>query len=75
MKLEESKRQADAADRYDEKGEIGWGNQIRSYVFAPYTMVNDHRTELKVADVQKVMDGDLMPFIEAFLKQSSGGGT
>ncbi len=51
------------------KTDIGWGNQIRSYVFAPYTMVNDHRTELKVADVQKVMDGDLNAFIEAFLKQ------
>jgi peptide chain release factor 2 len=51
------------------KTDIGWGNQIRSYVFAPYTMVNDHRTELKVADVQKVMDGDLSAFIEAFLKQ------
>ena len=56
------------------KTEIGWGNQIRSYVFQPYTMVNDHRTELKVGDVHKVMDGDLDPFIEAFLKQSAGKG-
>ena len=56
------------------KTEIGWGNQIRSYVFQPYTMVNDHRTELKVGDVNKVMDGDLDPFIEAFLKQSAGQG-
>ena len=53
------------------KTEIGWGNQIRSYVFQPYTMVNDHRTELKVGDVNKVMDGDLDQFIEAFLKQSA----
>jgi peptide chain release factor 2 len=52
-----------------QKTEIAWGNQIRSYVFQPYTMVNDHRTELKVGDVQKVMDGDLDPFIEAFLKR------
>ena len=51
------------------KTDIGWGSQIRSYVFAPYTMVNDHRTELKVTDVQKVMDGDLNAFIETFLKQ------
>ncbi len=50
------------------KTDISWGNQIRSYVFAPYTMVNDHRTELKVGDVQRVMDGDLDAFIEAFLK-------
>lgn len=51
------------------KTEIGWGNQIRSYVFQPYTMVSDHRTELKVTDVHRVMDGDLDPFIQAFLKQ------
>ena len=56
------------------KTEIGWGNQIRSYVFQPYTMVNDHRTELKIADVNKVMDGDLDPFIEAFLKRSAAQG-
>jgi len=53
------------------KTEIGWGNQIRSYVFQPYTMVNDHRTEVKIGDVNKVMDGDLDPFIEAYLKQSA----
>jgi len=51
------------------KTDIAWGNQIRSYVFQPYTMVNDHRTELKIGDVHNVMDGDLDPFIEAFLKQ------
>jgi peptide chain release factor 2 len=52
-----------------EKTDIGWGNQIRSYVFQPYTMVTDHRTELKVGDVQRVMDGDIDPFIEAYLKE------
>ena len=51
------------------KAQIAWGNQIRSYVFQPYTMVNDHRTELKVGDVQRVMDGDLDGFIEAYLKR------
>src|SRR5688572_21522293 len=54
------------------KTEIGWGNQIRSYVFQPYTMVTDHRTELKVGDVQRVMDGDLDEFIEAYLKAFGG---
>ena len=56
------------------KTEIGWGNQIRSYVFAPYTMVSDHRTELKVGDVQGVMDGKLKPFIDAFLIKFGGAG-
>lgn len=51
------------------KTDISWGNQIRSYVFQPYTMVNDHRTELKVTDVARVMDGDLDPFIRAYLKE------
>ena len=54
------------------KTEIGWGNQIRSYVFQPYTMVNDHRSELKVTDVQAVMDGDIDQFVEAFLKRFGG---
>ena len=56
------------------KTEIGWGNQIRSYVFQPYTMVNDHRTEVKIADVNKVMDGAIDPFIEAYLKRFAGQG-
>jgi peptide chain release factor 2 len=51
------------------KTDISWGNQIRSYVFQPYTMVNDHRTEMKMTDVQSVMDGDIDPFIETFLKK------
>jgi peptide chain release factor 2 len=51
------------------KTDNSWGNQIRSYVFQPYTMVNDHRTELKLTDVQRVMDGDLDAFIEAYLKR------
>jgi peptide chain release factor 2 len=62
---QEKKRQQLEATKTDNS----WGNQIRSYVFQPYTMVNDHRTELKVGDVQKVMDGDLDPFIEAYLKR------
>jgi len=67
MKLEE--QEAAKALVEATKTGISWGNQIRSYVFQPYTMVNDHRTELKVTDVQKVMDGDIDEFIETFLKQ------
>ena len=54
------------------KTDNSWGNQIRSYVFQPYTMVNDHRTETKVGDVQRVMDGDLDEFIQAWLKRAAG---
>ncbi len=54
------------------KTDNSWGNQIRSYVFQPYTMVNDHRTEVKVTDVQRVMDGALEAFIQAYLKQYGG---
>ncbi len=51
-----------------EQGEIAWGNQIRSYVFCPYTMVKDHRTGHEVGNVQAVMDGELTPFIRAYLR-------
>ena len=66
---EVEKKEAERAKVEASKSDIGWGSQIRSYVFQPYTMVNDHRTDLKVGDVQRVMDGDLDPFIEAYLKQ------
>ncbi len=66
-------REAKKAEHDKQKTDIAFGNQIRSYVFQPYTMVNDHRTEIKVTDVQKVMDGDLDPFIEAYLKRFGGG--
>jgi len=65
--LEEKEREK--AEREASKSDIGWGSQIRSYVFQPYTMVNDHRTELKDGDVHAVMDGWLDPFIEAYLKK------
>ena len=53
--------------------EITWGSQIRSYVFMPYTMVKDHRTSFETAAVDKVMDGDLDGFINAYLKYASQG--
>jgi peptide chain release factor 2 len=66
---EKKKAEIDAA-----KSDVSFGNQIRSYVFQPYTMVNDHRTELKITDVQKVMDGAIDPFIEAYLKRAGTSG-
>ena len=51
------------------KKKIEWGSQIRSYVFQPYTMVNDHRTELKKTDVHAVMDGEIDEFIKAYLME------
>lgn len=54
-----------------EKKEIGWGHQIRSYVFQPYQMVKDHRTGIEKGNVTAVMDGDLDPFMEGYLKWKS----
>ncbi|MDT8369187.1 MAG: peptide chain release factor 2 [Longimicrobiales bacterium] len=65
-------REAERAEMEASKSDISWGNQIRSYVFQPYTMVNDHRTELKLGDVESVMSGEIDPFIEAFLKARAG---
>ena len=66
--LEEKEREKAAIE--ESKSDIDFGSQIRSYVFQPYTMVNDHRTETKISDVHSVMDGDIDPLIEAYLKQS-----
>lgn len=59
-------------DRIDELkgdyGQITWGNQIRSYVFQPYTMVKDHRTGEETGNVQSVMDGNLDSFMNAYLR-------
>jgi peptide chain release factor 2 len=67
--IEADKQQAAKDAVNATKSDVSFGSQIRSYVFQPYTMVNDHRTELKIPDVQKVMDGGIDPFIEAYLKE------
>jgi peptide chain release factor 2 len=67
--IEAEKQAAEKAKLDATKADVSFGSQIRSYVFQPYTMVNDHRTELKMPDVHKVMDGAIDPFIEAYLKQ------
>jgi peptide chain release factor 2 len=73
--LEAAKQAAVKAKLDATKADVTFGSQIRSYVFQPYTMVNDHRTELKIPDVQKVMDGWIDPFIEAYLKSRGAGGS
>ena len=71
--LEQAIREAAKNAEEAGKKKIEWGSQIRSYVFQPYTMVNDHRTEVKDPDVQGVMDGGLDEFIKAYLLQETGG--
>ena len=56
----------------DQKMDIGWGSQIRSYVFHPYNMVKDHRTKEETGNVQAVIDGNIDSFIRAFLIQRIG---
>ncbi len=65
--LEQEKQRAALEKHYDERGEIGWGNQIRSYVFMPYQLVKDLRTDTETGNVQAVLDGELDPFIKAYL--------
>lgn len=66
--LEQQKRDAELAKLYSNKGEIAWGNQIRSYVLQPYQMIKDHRTDYQSGNVQSVLDGDIEAFIESYLR-------
>ncbi|MBQ7498172.1 MAG: peptide chain release factor 2 [Selenomonas sp.] len=67
FELEMEKKEAELAKLEGDQQKIEWGSQIRSYVFQPYTMVKDHRTSAETGNVQAVMDGDIDPFIRAFL--------
>lgn len=67
--LEEDKRHDQAQRRYDGMGQIGWGHQIRSYVFMPYQMAKDLRTGHETGNISAVMDGEIDGFIEAYLTQ------
>lgn len=71
--LEMTKREEQAAAAAAAKTQIAWGNQIRSYVLQPYRLVKDLRTSLETGNVDGVLDGDLDPFIEAYLLQAAGG--
>jgi len=66
--LEQDKKRAELDRQYGEKGDIAWGNQIRSYIFQPYQMVKDHRTGVETSNVQAVIDGDIDAFMEGKLR-------
>jgi len=71
--LELQRRREAAQKLEDSKGEIAFGNQIRSYVLHPYRLIKDHRTKFEVGDTDRVLDGDIDPFIEAYLKSRRNG--
>ena len=66
--LEIEKKEQELAEIRGEQKEIGWGSQIRSYIFHPYSMVKDHRTKLDIGNAQGVIDGDIDPFIDTYLR-------
>ena len=74
VKIKEREHLKRIEDIKGEQQQIGWGSQIRSYVFMPYTLVKDHRTNCESGNINAVMDGDLDPFINAYLKAASQGG-
>ncbi|EAF0456368.1 peptide chain release factor 2 [Listeria monocytogenes] len=69
---EQEEKERELAEIRGEQKEIGWGSQIRSYVFHPYSMVKDHRTNYETGNIQAVMDGDLDDFINAYLRSRIG---
>jgi len=69
--MEIQKRQAEADKENSEKREIAWGSQIRNYVLQPYQLIKDVRTKYESSNVQKVLDGDIQPFIESYLMMST----
>jgi peptide chain release factor 2 len=66
--LEVAKRDAEMAKMYGDKGEIAFGSQIRSYVLYPYQLVRDERTELKLTQTDRVLDGEIQELIDAVLR-------
>lgn len=68
--LEVEKKELEMADIVGEQKDIGWGSQIRSYIFHPYSLVKDHRTNVESGNVNTVMDGEIQPFVEAYLRWS-----
>jgi peptide chain release factor 2 len=73
IRMEEEKREAEYAKKYDEKGDVSFGSQIRSYVLQPYQLVKDSRTSYEVGNPRAVLDGDLDGFIESYLRHKLSG--
>jgi peptide chain release factor 2 len=71
--MEMQKREEQAAAYQANKSQIAWGSQIRSYVLAPYRLVKDLRTSHETGNVDAVLDGELDPFVEAYLLAAAGG--
>ena len=71
LELKEKEQKDKIEDLKGVQKDIAWGSQIRSYVFCPYTLVKDHRTNYEVGNVESVMNGDLNEFMEAYLKMIS----
>ena len=70
LELKEREQKEKIEDLKGVQKDIAWGSQIRSYVFCPYTMVKDHRTNYEVGNVEAVMNGDLNGFMESYFKWS-----
>lgn len=71
LELKRKEQEKELADIRGELQDIAWGSQIRSYVFHPYSLVKDHRTNVEIGNVYAVMDGELAPFIDAYLRQQA----
>lgn len=71
VQLKEEEQKEKIEDLQGQYTQIGWGSQIRSYIFHPYSLVKDHRTDVEIGDVNKVIDGDIDLFINEYLKQKA----
>ena len=73
-RLREMERQKELQQLYDDKGQIAFGSQVRSYVLHPYKLAKDHRTSFESSRVEDVLDGELDGFVEEYLRTTAGKG-
>jgi peptide chain release factor 2 len=74
LEMKQAEKEVEIAVLRGEYMKAEWGSQIRSYVLHPYQMVKDHRTEFESGNTQAILDGELDPFMEAYLRESAGKG-